>query len=337
MSSSRSSIRFRLTGLFVLLFGTTQIVLAVLIYELFVRSHQKQFDAALYNHALDIAQNVDMDAFGELSVKSDILSDGGKIFPFSTGRAFIQILKTDGRIVARSGGLGGSRLPLFLEDWQMINREGVAFRTLGKKDLPVEFVGKRSSYRLVSYLVTDRFVGSPKSYILQVAVPMNFLEETIDSLLKLLLIAVPLTLIAATLLGLWFARRALQPVADIIDSAKSLSPANLSARVPVPPVDDELKTLSLTLNELLARLQRAFESQERFVADASHELKTPLAILRGELDVLNLRARSPGEIQEFLASASKEIDSLSGIVENLLLLARVDAGAGSLKIGRAHV
>jgi signal transduction histidine kinase len=184
----------------------------------------------------------------------------------------------------------------------------------------------------VSYLVTDRFIASPKSYILQVAVPVNFLEDTIDSLLKLLLTAVPLTLIAATLLGLWFARRALQPVADIIDSAKNLSPVNLSARVPVPVVDDELKTLSLTLNELLARLQRAFESQERFVADASHELKTPLAILRGELDVLNLRKRTPQETQEFLGSASKEIDSLTGIVENLLTLARVDAGAGSLTL-----
>jgi heavy metal sensor kinase len=331
------SIRFRLAGLFVLLFGITQIVLGVLIYELFVRSHQKQFDAALYNHALDIAQNVDMDAFGEISVKSDILSDGGKIFPFSTGRAFIQVLKTDGRIVAKSGGLGSARLPLFVDDWQMINRDGVAFRTLGKKDLPVEFNGKRSSYRLVSYLVTDRFIASPRSYILQVAVPMNFLEQTLDSLLNLLLVAIPLTLIAAALVGLYFSRRALAPVAAIIDKAKSLSPVNLSDRVPVPAVDDELKTLSLTLNDLLARLQRAFESQERFVADASHELKTPLAILRGELDVLNLRERTPRETQEFLTSASQELDSLSDIVENLLLLARVDSGAGSLSLGMVRL
>jgi heavy metal sensor kinase len=329
---SYRSIRFRLTGLFVVLFGTIQIILGAIVYEMFVRSHQNQFDAALYNHALDIAQNIDVDAFGELSVKSDILSDGGKIFPFSTGRAFIQILKPDGRIVARSGGLGASRLPLFLDDWKMINRQGVAFRTLGRRDLPVEFAGKRVSHRLVSYLVTDRFLASPRTYILQVAVPMNFLEETVSSLLRLLLIAVPLTLILATVLGLYFARRALMPVTAIIAKAQGLNPGNLSERIPVPPANDELKTLSLTLNELLGRLQRAFESQDRFVADASHELRTPLAILRGELDVLNLRQRSPEEIREFLGSASQELDTLSGIVENLLLLARVDAGAGSLQL-----
>src|SRR4051794_24777476 len=93
------SIRFRLTGLFVVLFGGAQIVLGFLIYGLFVRTHQAQFDAAVYNRALDIAQGIEIDAFGEVSVRSDILADGGKKFQFSTDRELVQILKSDGSIV----------------------------------------------------------------------------------------------------------------------------------------------------------------------------------------------------------------------------------------------
>jgi heavy metal sensor kinase len=330
------SIRVRLTLLFVLLFGASQTVLGILIYGMFVRSHQAQFDAALYNRALDIAQGIEINAFGDVSVRSDILSDNGKNFPFSTGRELVQILKSDGTIVARSAGLGSARLPLYIDDWQVLNRQGFALRTLAVRELPKEF-GAKDAYRLLSYLVVDRFLATPHTFILQVAVPMTFLEATLASLLRLLLIAESLMLLGATLLGLIFSRRALAPVTAIIEKAQGLSPSNLSERVPVPAVDDELKTLSETLNELLARLQKAFESQERFVADASHELKTPLAILRGELDVLKLRERSPAEVAEFLSSAGQELNSLSGIVENLLLLARIDAGAGSLAMSRVRL
>ncbi|MCM2324222.1 MAG: HAMP domain-containing histidine kinase, partial [Oligoflexia bacterium] len=126
--------------------------------------------------------------------------------------------------------------------------------------------------------------------------------------------------------------RALAPVNAIIEKARQLGSANLSERLPVPSVNDELQRLSLTLNELLNRLQLAFESQERFIADASHELKTPLAILRGELDLMRSRERSPEETSQFLATASQELDHLSRLVEDLLTLARMDAGAAVLSL-----
>lgn len=127
------------------------------------------------------------------------------------------------------------------------------------------------------------------------------------------------------------------PVAAIIDKANHLSASKLSERLPVPLANDEIRQLSLTLNRLLERLQRAFESQERFLADASHQLRTPLAIIRGELDVFKTRPRTQAEISEFLASGSQELEHLSKMVDDLLLLARVDSGAGTLVIEKIRV
>jgi len=104
----------------------------------------------------------------------------------------------------------------------------------------------------------------------------------------------------------------------------------LDERLPVPGVDDELRALSVTLNQLFDRIQDVFQAQERFVSYASHQLKTPLAILRGELDIALQKARSPQELQELMVSLSQELTHLSKIVDDLLVLARVDAGVSLL-------
>jgi signal transduction histidine kinase len=112
----------------------------------------------------------------------------------------------------------------------------------------------------------------------------------------------------------------------IIQKANAIEANQLKERVPVPDSRDEIFNLAVTINSLLSRLEKAFQSQERFIADASHQLKTPLAILRGELDLLLKKERSSEEVDAFLRSLSQEIDHLSKMVEDLLLLARTDAG-----------
>src|SRR5258708_6966702 len=86
------SIRFRITSLFVVIFGSTLIAFSALLYTAFERNHQTQFDADLYNHALDVSRAINIDVFGNVSVDPDLLTTGGKIFPFSAGRAFLQIM-----------------------------------------------------------------------------------------------------------------------------------------------------------------------------------------------------------------------------------------------------
>lgn len=328
------SIRFRLTALFVTILGITLIGFSVVLYSVFLRSSEKEFDTALFNHTVDVIQGIDINYFGDVSVNSGILSSGGKIFPFSIGKAFLQIMQPNGKVLAKSRTLDTKQLPLTQEDWTILYRDGISFHTLQGKELPTTGQERNSAYRLLNYMVRDR---SEIRYILQIAVPMSFLEQECKGLAAFFLFAIPLTLVLATFGGLYLSGRALAPVSNIIEKAKSLSPTNLSERIPVPLIDDELRQLSLTLNELLNRLQKAFESQDRFIADASHQLKTPLAILRGELDLLKSRNRSPEEITEFIQSASQELDHLSRMVQDLLILARVDAGFSSLMIQRVRI
>lgn len=325
------SLRFRLTGLFVLIFGTTLILFSVILYGSFKRSHQSEFDAALFNHAVDIARNIEIDMLGEVSIPSQALLNTGKLFPFHLDKTLMQVITPQGRIVARSRGLGHARLPLFQTDIDFALQHGAALRTIDSEVLRDVPLVTKSSYRLLTYMVYDARV-SPRQFILQLAAPMALFEREARKLAFLFFFTIPFTFIVAAFGGLYLSKRALAPVNAIIDKAKRLDSGNLSERIPIPEVDDELKQLSLTLNELLDRLQKAFESQERFVANASHELKTPLAILRGELDLMASRPRGFEESATMIASMSQELDHLSRLVENLLLLARIDAGVSSLSI-----
>ena len=98
--------------------------------------------------------------------------------------------------------------------------------------------------------------------------------------------------------------------------------------MPVKNKNDELGKLARVFNDLLARIESSFDGMRRFTADASHELRTPLAIIRGEADVALSQDREPGEYRETLAIIQDEARLLSGIVEDMLALARADAGSG---------
>ncbi len=325
--SPRRSIRFRLTALFVVILGVTLIAFSITLYGAFVRTHRAEFDAALYNHAVDVADSIQVNVFGQLTLSGDLLSRNEKIFPFAVGRALLQILSPGGQVLAKSRAVAETGLPVYKEDLARLMSESVVFRDLSVEEVPNVGRTARVTYRLLTYRVRD--IRKPE-FLLQIAVPLTFLEQESRNLKLFFMLAIPLTLLIATFGGIYLSGKALMPVLDIIERARGITARNLGERLPIPPAKDELQALSLTLNDLLDRLHRAFESQERFVSDASHELKTPLAILRGELDLMRSRPRTPEEVTEFLSSASQELDQLSRLVEDLLLLARVDAGAGSI-------
>ena len=157
------------------------------------------------------------------------------------------------------------------------------------------------------------------------------LQQARKRLLLVFGIAIPLALLLSSFGGLVLANQALRPVDRITKAAEQIAAGDLSERVPVSQKMDELGRLASTFNYMISRLQAAFERQKQFTSDASHELRTPLAVMRGELEIALRRERSPEEYQRTLGSNLEEIIRLSRLVEDLLMLARADAGRVELR------
>lgn len=149
---------------------------------------------------------------------------------------------------------------------------------------------------------------------------------TLSSLRTGLLIACPVALLLTTLGGYLLAGAALRPVERMRSRAASLSAERHGARLPIPHARDEISRLGRTLNEMLARLERAREHEQRFLADASHELRTPLTLLKTELELALDGPHSASELTLALRSSADEVDRLTALAEDLLLLAQIDQG-----------
>lgn len=169
-------------------------------------------------------------------------------------------------------------------------------------------------------------------YIVQVASPLTTIQEALDDLKGILLVMLPLTVVFTGIIGFVLATVTLRPVDRIIKSVRQITARNLKLRVPVPPTRDEIQGLAVTFNDMLERLEQSFESQKQFVQDASHELKTPLTILEGEISVALKKPRSPEEYEAVLQSSLEEIDRLSMIVANLLMLTRLEDHGAALDL-----
>jgi heavy metal sensor kinase len=140
----------------------------------------------------------------------------------------------------------------------------------------------------------------------------------------------PLLVILASLLGYWLSGRALAPVNRIIESAEQIGLQNLSQRLEVPKAADELQRLTVTLNAMLERIESSVMRIRQFTANASHDLRTPLSLIRTHAELALRRHRSESEYRESLGRILSVSEETTQLVEALLTLARADAGAGHL-------
>jgi heavy metal sensor kinase len=178
-----------------------------------------------------------------------------------------------------------------------------------------------------SRILRRRFTVANETFDLQVAESIGGLQHTLDLLRLLLLSLSPIVILIACLGGAWLSARALKPVNDITAAALTISIENLSGRLPVPATADELARLTEVLNTMLARLEAAVKTLSQFVADASHEFRTPLAVIRTTAELALRRARAPEAYRDSLQEIASEAERMTALVEDLLILARSDAGA----------
>jgi len=226
----------------------------------------------------------------------------------------VQIIDDNGVPVARSANLGTAALPAPPSLLTELAAGHTVFDTLqGFGDEPV---------RIVSVPIT----GHGNVRAIQVAGSLDDVNNVERSAAVLFVTMGVALIVAVALAGAALTKRAFRAIDDVVQQARRIGEANLSERLPHPGTNDEIGRLVETLNAMLARLERGFESQRRFTADASHELRSPLSRLRTEMEVALRRSRDSAEYVETLKSCLEDVDRLTALVDELLTLARLDAG-----------
>ncbi len=302
-------------------------VFCALLFHYFQRTQLEAFDNTLYNYAVDLSTDLEMDFVGRLFVVNSNVAERGKMFPFHLGSMFLEIRDTTGKILLHSRTLKDRQLPMNAKLLALIQEQKAITQTIKAKDLGLQSTSPE--LRLLTFFANRADWREP--LILQIAVPMDLPRQERQDLLLFFALGIPIFLLIAGVAGMWMSKRALKPVHDMTLKAAAITGVeNLRERIPVPAAKDEISELAQTFNSLLDRLDRAFTSQDRFISNASHQLKTPLTILKNELHLLKRAQASGADLGDGLDSAADEIQRLILLVQDLLLLARLEAGKDTI-------
>ena len=237
---------------------------------------------------------------------------------------FVQILTPEGRVVDQTDALA-SRDPLVAP--------AVVADALAGHGVATDVLLDGARGRAVSL----RAESGGRPYVFVVAVPLSGVESALATLARSLTLVGLVALVATALVGYRLATIALRPVDLIIERARTVGTDGVDVRLDDPGTDDELGRLTRVLNDMLGRLYRVIESHRRFASDASHELRSPLAALRSQVEVALRRPRSAEEYRAVLESCLEDVERLSRLADDLLELARADAERLDLELSEVEV
>jgi heavy metal sensor kinase len=302
-------IRMRLTLWYFAMFATAACLLSLASWWMLRRS----VDATEYHDLQERAEDVQLLLAHEdpnWSIE-DLRKEFAAIYSIKDDGKWLQVMDQDGNWIFRSKRMmmenpvlpGPDRLP--------------AQGTITEFHQGTRFV------RILAYPIT---VGGRK-YSVQTGIALNKSMVLLQSFGANLLLLTPLVILLAALGGHWMSRKALLPVALLATEARRIHDRNLETRLPVPAADDEISDLSRTLNQMLERIDNAFASVRAFTGNASHELRTPISLLRTEIEVALFRPRESDEYRATLTRLHEETMRMGELVETLLSIARADAGA----------
>ena len=301
-----ASIRFRLAAWY--------FVSLAAILGLFVAAASFAMEASMIkavNHDLririeDVQQFIDR----ELAATPDeLVEDFAEQAGLGLGGGLLEVRDASGSVLYRSARLGNAQLG------------GAAGGT------EIQYTRQRgagSKLRVAAQALDVR----GRRFTIRVAEPMHEFEESRERFEAILLVLAAPVLLLAALGGFWLSGRALAPVDRITTEARRISISNLETRLQVPSARDELQRLALTINDMLQRIDGAVKRIVQFTADASHELRAPLALIHTAAEFSLRRERTPAELLDAMRKIARESDRTSRLVDDMLLLARADSGGG---------
>ena len=304
------TVRARLTVWYVVVAAAFLGTFGAITYGLLLRTLQRRMDASL-QLAVDSFANaltVELHEAADRAALERLMAEEVLELPIPD-RAMV-VFREDGSVVTAGLSLRTHAMDLQIE---RIRRAPGGFSTLDKDT--------NNAQRL--FATNLRLGGVPFHVV--VARRLRDQLAFLDAVRTTLLIGIPLCVACAGILGWWIVGKALNPVLAMSSQAASIGAADLTQRLPVQDAEDELGRLAVTFNDLLGRLTTVLDQQRRFMADASHELRTPVAVVRTEAEVALSRVRPAEELRRSLRVIQQESALLTSILDDLMLLARADA------------
>ena len=329
-----TTIRSRLTIWYTVALGVTVVAFGTLLYLERQQSSLRELDqrlgleADLANRWLSESYNV-LGRIVTTAGTSPALDPGISAY-LEAARDYLVVTDTSGQVLALSEAARNlnadvlQQLTAELHTVRLAKHSGTL--DLGPPVSPVRFLAMRVE------------AAGPEIGGLLVATSTREVAFGPAQLLRSMLLIAPVILIGAALVGYWLAGTTLRPVQGIMDEVEAISDGrSLHRRLAVPRSGDEMARLALTVNGMLARLEKSFASLHRFTADASHELKTPLMVLRAGVERALVHPGTPGEILQSLDETLAQINQMTEMVESLLTLARADEGRAPLAVEEADL
>lgn len=327
------SIRARFTGWYLLILAILLIGLGVGLHSFLVFTLQRSQDQALENRAAQLAgsrearqalsEGIVDEGFGELIAFFKESGDGYQVTSARLVENDVDLEWIDAAFQNNPGFYTTQR-----EDGTLLRF--YVSRMLLPSSLPPLRDGNNLPPQPPAGLENRvESAGSIDPVVLVVGQPMDRTAAAAAQLRRLLLFAIPLTLLLSAGGGLFLVRRVLKPLDRMIETTRGIEETDLSGRVAYG-LDDELGRLARTVNAMLGRLERAFHRQRQFTADASHELRSPLAVIEAEATLALRRQRPAEEYRDALSTISEEAITMNRLIDQLLMLARGDAGAEAI-------
>lgn len=321
-----SSMRTRLTLWYVAFFGILLGVSGTMVYQLLARNRVERLESRLELAVRSLASSLEHEIeehagvpLGESSFQRVLAGTHRITFPDLTVR-----ISQGSRMVAEMHDPSGAAIPP--QAWS---------------DTKVLKAGERRNWSLSGrryYAECVAFAGSSSPYHFVGSLSQSQTDQENAALRNAFVLGLPVPLLLAAVGGWWLARQSFNPVHQIIDAVERITPSALERRLPVPSSDRQLARLAQTFNSLLARLEQAFRQQRQFMADASHELRTPVSIAHAASQIaLDVPNRPEQDYREALAIVDGQMQRMSRTVRDMFLLARADSGFAPLELTKFYL
>jgi heavy metal sensor kinase len=326
-----NSVRFRITLWYAAALAVTLTLFSLVLYNSLQKSLEENTDQLLAYRAEGVAdaleayletERIETGRYSAAAAKQKaffaIAKDLVRVHTDDPRQASVQLRILDATGAGLADQQDNSEAPELPDRTLKDAQNGNAAYDTIKIDEPE---GRETTYRTYT---TPASGSAGTAYIVQAYRSTYHTQFALRNLRMMMFFLVPLVVLLTGVFGMFFARVALRPVASMAKTIRQITAENLSLRLPPPETHDEIRELADLFNAMLARIEDSFLSERRFIQDVSHELKTPLTILKGELEVALKKRRPPEEYEALLQSNLEETEKMSRIISDMLTLARFD-------------